>query len=237
MFISQAWAQAAIEAEKTVTQNEGAFHIIGNADPVVKMALLVLIVFSVVSWAIIGMKFMQLSKAKKATLRFWQEFSQSRSLEEFFKGKHEKGGPLYEIYQTAVALVPRLKRTPTNQTLIREIVTSKLTQTQEEEIAKLEEYIPFLATTASTSPYIGLFGTVWGILMAFQVIGKSGASSLDTVGPFISEALVVTAVGLAAAIPAVIAYNYFVNRIKQLVKTSDLFVEELVLKIDEEVFS
>ncbi|EKD41885.1 MAG: hypothetical protein ACD_73C00465G0001 [uncultured bacterium] len=130
-----------------------------------------------------------------------------------------------------------MKRTPTNSSLVREIVKSKLTQTQEEEISKLEQYMPFLATTASTSPYIGLFGTVWGILMAFQAIGKAGTSSLATVGPSIAEALITTAIGLAAAIPAVIAYNYFVNRTRQLVKMTDLFVEELVLKIDEEVFS
>ena len=237
MFIAQALAQTAVEAEKTVTQNQGVFYMIGHSDPVVKLALLILIAFSVISWAIIGLKFLQLRSAKASTIRFWKDFSSALTLEDFFKGRHEKDGPLYEIYNTAVQLVPRLKKTANNSNLMREMVKSKLTQTQEEEISKLEQYTSFLATTASTAPYVGLFGTVWGILTAFQAIGKAGASSLDTVGPFISEALIATAVGLAAAIPAVIAYNFYVNKTRQIVKMTDLFVEELVLKIDEEVFS
>ncbi len=237
MFIAEALAQGAIEAEKTVAAQHGVLQIMGHADPIVQLTLLVLITFSVFSWAIIGYKYLQLKKARGLTLSFWKDFSTAKSLEEFFKGRYERGGPLFEIYHTAVELVPRLRKTSTNHSLLREMIASKLNQAQEEEITKLEQYTPFLATTASTAPYVGLFGTVWGILMAFQAIGKAGASSLDTVGPFIAEALIATAVGLAAAIPAVIAYNYFVNKTRQLVKMTDLFVEELTLKIEEEVFS
>ena len=94
------------------------------------------------------------------------------------------------------------------------------------EIEKLERYLSFLATTGSTTPFIGLFGTVWGIMDAFRGIGASGSASLAVVAPGIAEALITTAVGLAAAIPAVIAYNYYVGRIRQ-VETQD-FSEEIL---------
>jgi biopolymer transport protein TolQ len=96
------------------------------------------------------------------------------------------------------------------------------------EIAQLERYLPFLATTASATPFIGLFGTVWGVMSAFQGIGSQGSASLAVVAPGISEALIATAAGLAAAIPAVIAYNYFVNRVKHWATEMDGFSLELL---------
>jgi biopolymer transport protein TolQ len=130
-------------------------------------------------------------------------------------------------------LIPQLKK-KSGSGYSKENIVQKLTQVREEEIYKLEQYTPVLATTASASPFIGLFGTVWGILTAFWAIGKAGSSSLATVGPYISEALIATAIGLAAAIPAVIAYNYFLNKTRVLIKMMDLFTDDLVLKIEEE---
>ena len=108
--------------------------------------------------------------------------------------------------------------------------------TSEDEIAKIERYTPFLATTGSSAPYIGLFGTVWGILAAFWEIGKAGTSSLAVVGPYIAEALIATAMGLGAAIPAVIFYNFFVVRIRAFERDVDNFSEDLMDRISREYF-
>lgn len=236
-WISQALAQSAVEAEKTLVEQQGIMHVVGNADPVVKLTLIILIFFSVVSWAIIGYKYLQLKKAKKFSQDFWTQFSQSRTLEDFYKSRYEKEGPLYTLFNSAVQLMPLIQKSGKNTAHLKSTLQLGLSQVREEEIYKLEQYTPFLATTASTAPFVGLFGTVWGILMAFSVIGKAGTSSLATVGPYISEALIATAIGLAAAIPAVIAYNYFVNHIKNIIRTLDLFLDQLVHKIEEEVLS
>src|SRR5204863_7000972 len=96
------------------------------------------------------------------------------------------------------------------------------------EVAQLERYLPFLATTASATPFIGLFGTVWGIIAAFHGIGQQGSASLAVVAPGISEALIATAAGLAAAIPAVIGYNFFVNRVKHWATEMESFSLDLL---------
>jgi biopolymer transport protein TolQ len=103
---------------------------------------------------------------------------------------------------------------------------------QAEEVARLEQGLPFLATTASVAPFVGLFGTVWGIMESFHAIGQRGGASLAVVGPGISEALVATAVGLAAAIPAVVAYNYYLNRIRRIEGDLENFTEDLLLLFD-----
>ncbi len=236
MFISEALAQTAAVAETTIKQDPGMVQTLGHSGPVVQLTLLLLLFFSVVSWAIIIFKFLQLKKAQKSSQSFWTQFTQSSSLEDFFKGSFEKHGPLYEVFNAAVLLMPRLQKSG-NSSLMNDKVEIKLAQVREEEMFKLEQYTPFLATTASTAPFIGLFGTVWGILTAFAAIGKAGTSSLETVGPYISEALVATAIGLAAAIPAVVAYNYFVARIRTMSTMLDLFMNELVHRIKEEVLS
>jgi biopolymer transport protein TolQ len=99
------------------------------------------------------------------------------------------------------------------------------------EVGRLERYLPFLATTASATPFIGLFGTVWGIMAAFHGIGQQGSASLAVVAPGISEALIATAFGLGAAIPAVIGYNYFVNRVKHWASEMDAFMLDLLNQI------
>lgn len=213
-------------AEQTVT-DLGFWHLLAHSDPVVKLALLILLIFSIGSWAIIFYKYRQLKKAQTDAQNFWGAFSQAKSMQDL--GQMNRSGPLYEIYATAQDWKSRLKGRNRNNA-----IAQKLSQTREEEIYKLEQYTPFLATTASTAPFIGLFGTVWGILTAFWAIGKAGSSSLATVGPYISEALIATAVGLAAAIPAVIAYNHFVHRTKTLVKMIDLFLDDLVIRLEDE---
>jgi biopolymer transport protein TolQ len=107
-------------------------------------------------------------------------------------------------------------------------ITRAMKRSHTAEITHLESLVPFLATTGSTAPFIGLFGTVWGIMIAFQDIGKMGSANLATVAPGISEALIATATGLAAAIPAVIAYNYFNSKIKVLDAEMESFTSDFL---------
>lgn len=226
---------AQIEAETNVTQ-KSIWGLLWDSSAFVKITLLILLFFSVVSWAIIFYKYRQLRDVQTSSQDFWAAFAQAKSIAGMAESRHPRKGPLAEIFNTALELMPRIKKGKATG-LQRTLITQKINQTQEEEIYKLEQYIPFLATTASTTPFIGLFGTVWGILTAFWAIGKAGSSSLATVGPYISEALITTAIGLAAAIPAVIAYNFFVHRIKVLTKMMDLFADDVALKLEEELIS
>ncbi len=223
-------AQAPLVTETSVKE-QSVLGLLWNADPIVKLTLLILVGFSVICWAIIVFKYRQLKQAQADSQNFWNLFSQSKSLQETLTTSKVRSGPLYEIFSIAVQLVPQAKKRAQGAA---GFLAQKMEQVHEEEIFKLEQYVGFLATTASVTPFIGLFGTVWGILTAFWSIGKSGSSSLATVGPYISEALIATAVGLAAAIPAVIAYNFFIQRIKILSKMMNLFQDDLLLKVEDE---
>ena len=232
-FFSTAWAQGAQEVAEKTLQQKGIFEQVLSSDPVVKIALLILLFFSVVSWAIIFYKIKQVKQAQNDSQQFWTLFSRAKTLAEVTEQKPPHG-PLYEIFNTAGEVMKRLKSAGKGHGNNRDILVQRLTQTREEEIYKLEQYTPFLATTASTAPFVGLFGTVWGILTAFWNIGKEGSSTLAVVGPYIAEALIATAIGLAAAIPAVVAYNHFSHRIKVITRMMDLFLDDLVLKVQEE---
>lgn len=229
----------ATQAVAQVAQNPSIFDSILHSDPVVKLTLLLLILFSVGCWAIIFLKSKQLSGAQKSSQNFWQTFSSTSKISDILSTKGARNGPLFEIFQTGQATLSKIKKGKSLQMTpyLRNVIMQRMNQSREEEVYKLEQYVSFLATTASVAPFIGLFGTVWGILTAFMAIGKAGSSSLATVGPYISEALVATAVGLFAAIPAVIAYNYFVNKIKIINKMIDLFMDDFVLKSEQELAS
>ena len=209
-------------------------HIL-HSDPLVKLTLLLLISFSVACWAVIFYKSKQLQSAQKSSEAFWQKFSATTNLADAVSIKGLRDGPVYEIFLSGQESLGKIKKN-TNQfsAYHRDYLEQRLRQTQGEEIDKLEQYVSFLATTASVAPFIGLFGTVWGILTAFLAIGNAGSSSLATVGPYIAEALVATAVGLFAAIPAVVAYNYFVGKIRAISKTVELFVQDFMLKCERE---
>ncbi len=231
-LLAQATPPPVIEAETTIA-DQSFWSLVWDADPVVKFTLLVLMFLSVVCWAIIFYKYKQIKQAQHHSQSFWNFFAQSKSIQDVLNLAN-RTGPLYEIFSVGMQMVGQLKSKGNTGNGKRDYLIQKLAQAREEEIYKLEQYTPFLATTASAAPFIGLFGTVWGILTAFWTIGKEGSTSLATVGPYISEALIATAIGLAAAIPAVIAYNHFVHRTKVLVKMMDLFSDDLILKIEEE---
>ncbi|MCP5463762.1 MAG: MotA/TolQ/ExbB proton channel family protein [Deltaproteobacteria bacterium] len=209
-------------------------HAVLGSDPLVKFTLLLLIGFSIACWAVIFYKVAQLRKAQQASQSFWHKFSATNNISQIKKSAADNG-PMLEIYRTGQEVLGQIKKaSPKLTDYHRNVLVQRLSQTKEEEVYKLEQYVNFLATTASVAPFIGLFGTVWGILTAFMAIGKAGSTSLATVGPYIAEALVATAVGLFAAIPAVIAYNFFVNKIKIIRKLIDLFIDDFVIKSEQE---
>lgn len=212
--------------------NHHVLYLFWQADIVVKIALIMLFVFSIISWAIIVMKHRQLKKFKKRTQQFLYSFWQSKTLDALIaKGAFRKS-PVFNIFKTGIASLKDPENAKNLTFIKRDVI-----RTTEEEVEQLEYYVPFLATTASVAPFIGLFGTVWGILNAFWKLGKGGSSSIAVIGPHIAEALIATALGLAAAIPAVIFYNYFVNKIRLLSRDIVQFSDDLMNRIEKEHFS
>jgi len=205
---------------------------------VVKLVLLVLIYFSVVSWAIIFYKFIQVRKARLESERFLALFWQTKRFDAvnaqidrfansplsilFTEGYNElkKLGEKVEEHNDPNVITADLGGVDNIARALRRATTS--------EITRLEKYLAFLATTGSTAPFIGLFGTVWGIMTSFKGIGETGSASLAVVAPGIAEALVATAIGLVAAIPAVMGFNHFQTRIKVLIAEMDNFATEFL---------
>jgi biopolymer transport protein TolQ len=191
-----------------------------NAGTIVKGVLLLLIFFSVVSWAIIAFKYRYLSAARKENAEFIAAFRSSRKPDSLFTtAKRHRVSPISNVFK-AVASDGQLKEAPEARRAIKRYEAL--------EVSKLENYLGFLATTGSSTPFIGLFGTVWGIMNAFRNIGAQGAASLAVVAPGIAEALIATAMGLIAAIPAVIAYNYYLGKTRQMIVEMEDFSEEIL---------
>ncbi|HET9370434.1 MAG TPA: MotA/TolQ/ExbB proton channel family protein [Vicinamibacterales bacterium] len=214
--------------------------LILNADPVVKLVLITLVLFSAVSWGVILFKQSQLRRAAKQTATFLDVFRKSSRFSEVQAVCTNLGAsPLVALFQAGYAeLNTQLRSTtgeakpatgtarPTLRSL--DAVDRALLRASTSEVAKLEHRVPFLATTASLTPYIGLFGTVWGIMAAFQGIASAGSTSLGVVAPPIAEALVATAAGLFAAIPAVYFYNDLTSQIKKVAGDMEDFSMEFL---------
>lgn len=205
--------------------------LVFQSDPMVQFTLLVLVIFSVVSWAIILAKYRQLKNASSSSQRFMEVFWNADKMEGITPKRRARKGPAYEIFKIGQQSLETHR--PSGR---REPVERDLRRAFEDEVEQAEYGIPFLATTASAAPFIGLFGTVWGILNAFWKIGQSGSSSLALVGPHIAEALIATAIGLAAAIPAVIFYNVFVNKVRKFSKDLEDFTDDLIDRVGQEYF-
>jgi len=211
--------------------NHSVFNLFWQADAVVKFAILLLVLFSVISWAIIVMKHRQLKTFRKRTQQFLYAFWQTKTIDALVTKGSFRRSPVFNIFKASIASL----KDPDNAKNLP-FIKRDVARSTEDEVEQLEYYVPFLATTASAAPFIGLFGTVWGILQAFWKLGKGGSSSIAVVGPHIAEALIATAIGLAAAIPAVIFYNFFVNRIRLLTRDITQFSEDLSHRIEKEYF-
>ena len=179
-----------------------------RADFIVKSVIIILIAASIYSWALIFEKYKLFKKIDKSTTIFEEKFWKSRSAESFYNtlANREKD-PVANIFQTAMI---ELIKTKAKSTSIQSARVSRILEiSADKEIKLIEKHFTFLATVGSTAPFIGLFGTVWGIMNSFQSIAISRNTSLAIVAPGIAEALFATALGLLAAIPAVVAYNKF----------------------------
>ncbi len=185
-----------------------------RADFVVKSVIIILIAASIFSWALIFEKYRLFKKIEKSTTIFEKKFWQSRSAESFYNSlTNRENDPLSNIFQSAMA---ELIKTKSKSSAVQSSrVTRVIEISGDKEIKLIEKHFTFLATVGSTAPFIGLFGTVWGIMNSFQSIAISRNTSLAIVAPGIAEALFATALGLLAAIPAVVAYNQFNNDAKK----------------------
>ena len=217
-----------------------AFELIINAGPVVKLVLIILLFFSIVSWAIIFFKFKTLRKVDFESREFLKIFWSKKDISAIYRESRKfRRCPIAEIFRSGYAELNKLTKTENIRTQNQESkagihlegldnVVRAMKRTNAAHTVQLERNLSFLATTGNSTPFIGLFGTVWGIMEAFQEIGQRGVTSLAIVAPGISEALIATAAGLFAAIPAVIAYNYYLNRIRHLVSEMDSFADEFL---------
>ena len=208
------------------------------AGPIVKFVLLLLVVFSVVSWAIIFLKFKLFKGIERNQAEFVKVFAEGKSLTALYDmAEKAERTPLTAVFRTGYLELTRIQRGRGVETAAvgarggpfpLDNVERAMRKAANEEAALMENYLPFLATTGSATPFIGLFGTVWGIMNAFSGIAASGSATLATVAPGIAEALIATAAGLAAAIPSVMAYNYFLNRVRAIATRIDSFTIEFV---------
>jgi len=208
-----------------------------NAGLVVKFVLLVLFIFSVVSWAIIFVKYRSYRKIKKENEDFYDEYLKSSNLSDIVPAARKYSvSTTAEVFRMGYTELTR-KTHLSHEASQEEDITGlssldnlerSMNKACNRETTKLESALDFLATTGSASPFIGLFGTVWGIMETFKGIGARGSATLAVVAPGISEALIATAAGLAAAIPAVIFYNYFLNQSKNIVQEMENFSAEFL---------
>lgn len=197
-----------------------AIQLILQAGVIVKIVLAVLLFFSVVSWTIIFQKWRHFTNADKETYNFLRIYEATQNPKDLFSSsKKFSVSPLANLFRSVYSEKTYTDRDELKRMLKRYSIL---------ESARLERYLNFLATTGSSTPFIGLFGTVWGIMNSFRGIGAAGSASLAVVAPGIAEALIATAIGLAAAIPAVIAYNYYLSRANRMIIEMEDFSEELV---------
>ncbi len=204
-------------------------YILGSS-PVVSAVLLLLILASISSWAILVMKFRELRAAERDTEEFVEAYLESPLDAAYEVARRHISSPLATVFKSGYTELARLEKMhgPTGHVTRDQLegVISRLGWIRGEEIHRLERGLSFLATIASSGPFVGLFGTVVGIMNSFESIGASGSASLAVVAPGIAEALVATAVGLFAAIPAAVGYNYSSARLNRLTSRLETFYLE-----------
>ena len=203
--------------------------LIVQSGPVAKLVLLILLLFSVLSWAIIVSKWGAFKRASVQSSRFLRAFRKSGRMQDVAAVAEQfKPSPLVSVLDGAYNELRRQGNGPRNVVAMQRAMQIAAS----EELTRMERRLPWLATTGAVTPFIGLFGTVWGIIDAFHGLGTAGAATLRAVAPGISEALITTAAGLFAAIPAVIAYNIFTQDIRQFGSRMDDFGMELMNAVE-----
>jgi biopolymer transport protein TolQ len=207
-----------------------------NASPVVKLVMLILLLASVVSWALIFHRGSFLKQARKQMQNFQEKFEEASDLTQVWgslsnrKANRQLTGPA-SIFQAGFKEFIRYKKQGASINATLDGVERALAIAEAKELDKLDRHLSLLATIGSTSPYVGLFGTVWGIMMSFQALSSVQQATMPMVAPGISEALIATAMGLFAAIPAVVAYNRFNSAVNRIANQYATFREEVVAAI------
>jgi biopolymer transport protein TolQ len=228
-------------------------QLLSNAGLMVRFVLLLLLFFSVMSWTIIIIKWRYIHRAIKESAQFTDYFWKSRDLAgAYAKAKQLTGCPLARIFRIGYVELRKVSQSAqpvrggddsrrtsamTGRISAGDNVKRSLRRAINSETTRMTQMVPFLATTGNTTPFIGLFGTVWGIMNSFHGIGKMGSASLAVVAPGISEALIATAAGLAVAIPAVIAFNYFMQKIKMIETELISFSSDFLNIIDRDILA
>jgi len=210
-------------------------EIIRHSGPVGIFVLLLLLGASIASWAIIGIKYFHLRQAQRQSVDFLDTFWQSKRLDAIYQAAEKLTvSPISQVFRAGYIELSKVTANGSTEGGERydlggiENVERALRRASVAEVTYLESKVAFLATTGSTAPFVGLFGTVWGIMGAFQDIYLQGNANLATVAKPISEALIATAVGLLAAIPAVVAYNFFLSKIKVLESEMESFSSDFL---------
>lgn len=212
-------------------ESHTVFSLILGAGAVVKLVLLMLLIMSVVTWGIVISKAIKFRKARDESKEFSDLFWNSRNLAKINDAsKQLTHSPVATVFSAGHKELTQILKSENRESGGEDLdnIDRALKRAKAEQINRLESGTTFLATTASAAPFIGLFGTVWGIMNAFIGLSQVKSSSIQAVAPGISEALIATAIGLAAAIPAAIAYNYFNQQVKILARNMDMFAAEFL---------
>lgn len=214
------------------TDDMSIAHLVMGASPLVQVVMLLLLLASLFSWTVIFGKWRLLNKAKASAEVFEKAFWSTNDLSELYskasKSERKPGANTLEaIFVAGFRDFVRLRKDPElSPQVIIEGTQRSMRVALNREVDALETHLPFLATVGSTSPYVGLFGTVWGIMNSFRALGNAKQATLAMVAPGIAEALIATAIGLFAAIPAVVAYNRYVTEVDRITGRFDAFFEE-----------
>jgi biopolymer transport protein TolQ len=228
----------AVQLEAPLRQ-DSIVDMVTHSGPVVQGVLYLLFAFSVISWGIVFYKFLQIRQARRESERFTVVFWETKNLASIHTASLEmKESPVAQVFRAGYQELMRITRSrkqanpgegePANDEGNITNVERAMRRAMREQITRLERALTFLATTASTAPFVGLFGTVWGIMNAFRGLSLVQSSSIQAVAPGIAEALIATAVGLSAAIPAVMAYNYFSRQVRVLTADMENFSAEFL---------
>jgi biopolymer transport protein TolQ len=217
------------------------FHLITEASFVVQFVMLILMIASVASWTFILSKRKELNRAIEITDEFEEQFWSGVALADLYRklaAKDFEPEGIEKIFLAGYKEFSRMHQSGSVEPGVQVESAQRVMRIElSRELERLDEHLAFLATVGSTSPYVGLFGTVWGIMNSFMSLGNVKQATLAQVAPGIAEALIATAIGLFAAIPAVVAYNRFSTRLDRLTGRYELFVEEFVVLLQRQVHS
>jgi biopolymer transport protein TolQ len=224
-----------------MTDELSLFDLIADASLVVQMVMFILVAASVLSWTFIFSKRKELAQATEVTESFERAFWSGTDLTDLYKKLSQSEVEPEGIEVIFVAGYQEFSRMRKKGDIEPAVQVESAQRAMKIELAReleaLDESLPFLATVGSTSPYVGLFGTVWGIMHSFQALGQVKQATIAQVAPGIAEALIATAIGLFAAIPAVVAYNRFATRLDRLAGRYELFIDEFIVLLQRQAHS